>query len=328
MRSRLYECKVMHHRFSPKVHRFSYRIFLFAFDLDELEALDQNLRLFSVGRGNLYSFHDGDYLPTNEAKCQGTARVISPDTSGVPPARVTLKRRVLAYLAAQEIDLAGGRIELITMPRVAGYLFNPVSFFFCYDRTGTCVAAIPEVTNTFREMKPFLLGPDARTVGPETGPQQSASDRPPGSSSSDFLAATSPPSCRVSPLSFQKRVPKHFYVSPFSDVDVAFDFNLRPPAAGLSIQIDDYVGTTRTLTSTLTGHTRPLTDGALAWLTFRYPLLPLHTISRIHWHALRLWLKRVPWFAKAARASDQRELYRPHHSILPPVSPDLPSDAA
>lgn len=282
MRSRLYECQVMHHRFAPKAHRFAYRIFMFAIDLDELDELDRTSRFFSVGRANFYSFREADYFPTDEPVGNIPAIPSRPDSKA--PIQ-TLKSRVTAYLAGHGVDLTGGRVELVTLPRVAGYLFNPVSFYFCYDRLGVPVAAVPEVTNTFREMKPFFLGP---------------STRPPAAGPAD---------------AFRRRVPKHFYVSPFSDVDVAFDFTLQPPGERLSIQIDDYVGGERTLTSTLTGRARPLTDGTLAALTLRHPLVPLHTIARIHWHALRLWLKQVPWFPKAARPADQRDLYRPHFSL-------------
>jgi DUF1365 family protein len=344
MRSRLYECQVMHRRFAPKAHGFRYRIFLFALDLDELDTLHQRLRLFSVGRANLYSFRDGDYLPTDEAVFNGRAGPLGPPPSSSarpavapypnsksasePSAPVTsrsiLKSRVLAYLAAHGVELAGGRVELITLPRVAGYLFNPVSFYFCYDRSGECVAAVPEVTNTFREMKPFFLGPDHRNQRSEARDQSRESNAQSASAPSPEFSDSvlSPDSCLPSPASsiFRRRVAKHFYVSPFSDVDAAFDFTLRSPDDRLSIQIDDYVGDTRTLNSTLTGHARPLTDAALLALTLRHPLVPLRTISLIHWHALRLWLKRVPWFAKAARAADQRGLYRPHHSLTQPVS--------
>jgi DUF1365 family protein len=116
---------------------------------------------------------------------------------------------------------------------------------------------------------------------------------------------------------FRRRTPKHFYVSPFSDVDVAFDFTLRPPGERLSVQIDDYVGAERTLTSTLAGPKRELTGTRLAWFTLKYPFLTLRIITLIHWHAARLWLRRLPWFAKAARPADQRDLYRPHTSITP-----------
>ena len=275
MTSSLYECQIMHARFSPRPHRFVYRIFLFAIDLDELEQLHRGLPFFSVNRANLYSFRDRDFLPTGEPLHNGNA--------GVPPATaLPLKQRVVAYLAARGVDLTGGRVVLVTLPRVLGYLFNPVSFYFCHDRAGAPVAALAEVTNTFKEMKPFFLGPDA---------QAAASGE------------------------FRLRVPKHFYVSPYSDVDVDFAFTLRAPGGTLAVQIDDYVGPERTLTTTLTGIQRELTGGRLAWFTLKYPLITLRVISLIHWHAFLLWLKRVPWFAKSARATDQRELYRPHVSL-------------
>lgn len=279
----------MHARFAPKAHRFVYRIFLFALDLDEVDGLHRNLRLFSANRRNLYSFRDGDFLPTNEALLPPPDQRSS--SEGMPKAHpeatrpLELKQRVVAHLAKQGVDLTGGRVLLVTLPRVLGYLFNPVSFYFCYDRTGTPVAALAEVTNTFKEMKPFVLGPETREQ----------------------------------PDTFRLRVPKNFYVSPFSDVDVAFDFKLRVPADRLSIQIDDYVGDERTLTSTLTGPRQPLTDRRLAWFTLKYPFITLRIIGLIHWHAFRLWLKKIPWFAKSARASEQHGLYRPHASIVPPA---------
>lgn len=298
MTSSLYECQVMHARFSPRPHRFVYRIFLFAIDLDDLDTLHRRLPFFSVERRNLYSFRDSDFLPTAEP-LHNPGKPNSSPTAG----HSTLKQRVVAHLAAQGVDLTGGRVVLVTLPRVFGYLFNPVSFYFCYDRAGAPVAALAEVTNTFKEMKPYFLGPatQAATVG-----------------------------------EFRLRVPKNFYVSPYSDVDVAFDFTLCSPGEKLSVQIDDYVGAERTLTSVLQGPRRDLTGTRLAWFTLKYPLITLRVISLIHWHAFLLWLKRVPWFAKSARPGEQRELYRPHSSIArhtaetPPIPlPHAhPSDAA
>jgi DUF1365 family protein len=277
MRSSLYECTVMHHRFAPRDHRFSYRIFLFGIDLDELGEIGRGIPFLSVNRRNLYSFREADFLPTGEPVHNGAAGARCPGG---------LKARVVAYLAERGVDLAGGRVVLLTLPRVAGYLFNPVSFYFCYDAAGLPAAAIAEVTNTFREVKPYFLGPRALRNG-------------------------------GGGASFESRMPKHFYVSPFSDVDVAFDFKLRAPGDTLSVRIDDFSGEERTLASALTGARRPLTAARLAWCTAKYPLITLRIIFLIHLHALRLRLKRVPWFAKAARAKDQRDLYRPHDSIAP-----------
>lgn len=280
----------MHARLVPRPHRFSYRLFFFAFDLDELETLSRKLRLFSLGRLGLYSFLDRDYLPVDEP-CH------LPEGIGAMRARTGagLKDRVVAYLCAHGIDLAGGRVVLVTLPRILGFLFNPVSFYHCFDAAGRPVAVIAEVTNTFREVKPYVLGPETRV---------------PASDGSDAPKPT-----------FRSRQAKRFYVSPFSDVDVRFDFHLRTPGDDLAARIDDYAGDIRTLTSTVTGPRRDLTDARLAWFALKYPLLTLRVVLLIHWQAFRLWLKRVPWHAKAARHSEQTGLYRAHGShpaSLPP----------
>jgi DUF1365 family protein len=251
----LYECHVLHHRFTPQAHRFLYRIFMFALDLDELEALHRRLRFFSFNRRNLYSFREGDFLPTGEP-------LHNPSTAHDSPATPAgLKARVLSYLAGRGI--------------------------------GQPVAALAEVTNTFKEMKPFVLGPETKETDPAAA-----------------RAAT-----------FRLRTPKYFYVSPFTDMDVAFDFALHSPGDRLAVQIDDYDAGRRTLTSALTGRRRPLTDATLAWFTLKYPLITLRVITLIHWHALRLYLKKVPWFAKSARPGAQRDLYRPHTSLAPAPQP-------
>ena len=288
MKSCLYECEVMHARFSPRRHRFAYRIFLFALDLDELPDLPRRIGLFGHNRRHLYALHDRDFLPVDEPR-HPSGPAAPAAAAGATPG---LKARVAAYLRSHGIELGDGSVLLITLPRIAGYLFNPVSFYFCRDRDGRPLCAIAEVTNTFREMKPFFVPADPADAARGV---------------------------------FRLRVPKQFYVSPYSDVDVAFDFHLRLPGDQLAIRIDDYVGEERTLTSTLAGPRRALTTGRLAWFTLKYPLLTLRVISLIHWHALLLWAKRVPWFAKAARAADQRDLYRPHSSLKPAPVPSAPS---
>ena len=296
MISRLYECHIMHARLHPKAHRFGYRLFFLALDLDELPALASRLRLLRIDRGGLFSFRQSDYLPTHETPHNPSATPptsVAPSPVGPPPP-ASLKNRVLATLAARDIDPGpGARVLLLTLPRVLGYQFNPVSFYFISDAAGNPVASIAEVTNTFRETKPLILGPDRLANEACQG------------------------------ATFHLRVPKHFYVSPFSDVDVAFDFRLRPPTERLALQIDDYEGEQRTLISTVTNIAppRPLRDRTLAWFSLKYPAVTLTVMAAIHWEAFRLFIKRVPFFSKAARPADQRDLHHPHASLHDPRKP-------
>jgi DUF1365 family protein len=302
MLSRLYECHVLHARLHPRAHRFAYRLFFLALELDELPALSARLRLLRIDRPGLLSFRQADYLPTHDPLHNPSAPAVPPTAPTAASPLAPLKTRVLARLAADGLEPGpGARVLLLTLPRVLGYQFNPVSFYFVSTADGRPFAAIAEVTNTFRETKPYVLGPATLAASATGGPV------------------------------FQRRVAKHFYVSPFSDVDLAFDFRLRPPGERLLFQIDDYAGERRDLLSTVTGlgPPRPLRNRTLAWFSLKYPLVTLKVIAAIHWEALRLYLKRVPWFAKAARAADQRDLYHPHASLTqPPVRPATPAQPA
>ena len=254
----------MHHRLSPRVHRFEYGIFLACLDLGELGKLDQGLRIFRWNRPGLVSFRDADHFGMRDA-----AHPI--------PAREALAR----WLAGQGIPLpADARVRLLTFPRVLGYVFNPVRFYFVEAHDGAPIVAVAEVGNTFGEQKPYVV--------------------PLEGTPSDGKGAR-----------FRVVVPKHFYVSPFSALDLSFDFRLGDPGERLTIGVNDVDGGGRTvLVSTLTGTRVPLTDGSLMRLLARYPLVTLRTITLIHWQALRLWLKRLPWHRKSDRPDLQRGIVR------------------
>jgi len=257
MNSCLYECNVMHHRLSPKEHRFSYRIFMFHLDLDEIDSI--RIPFFSHNRRGLFSFHDSDHLQ---------------EDSG------TVRQKLTGYLAANGITLPeNSRAMLLTLPRVLGYIFNPVSFYFCFDAAGAPLCAVAEVGNTFGEKKLYLL------------PEPVGEDR------------------------FRLVVPKHFYVSPFSELDLQFDFKLRVPGESMEIHVDDRNGDERILLSALTGRRAPLTTARLGWFAIKYPMVTLWIMTLIHWNALVLWLKRVPFHRKEARPDLQRNVLHPHPSI-------------
>lgn len=278
VRSRLFECVVRHARFAPRPHAFSHRLCYLALDLDELPILGRRLRWMRINRPGLVAWREQDHFPVHEP-------VHNRDAAPLDGPGATLKERVLAWCAQRGFDAGPeARVMLVTLPRVFGYQFNPVSFYFCFHADGRPCVAVAEVTNTFREVKPYLIPPRRRHDGS---------------------------------VAFTRRTAKEFYVSPFSSLDVAFDFDLRVPDERLAIRIDDYDHGRRILHSSLHGQARPLTNQNLMRMLLRYPALPLRVIALIHWHALQLWLKRVPFFRKAERAERQRNLHRPHDSLQP-----------
>ena len=256
----LYECNVVHCRLMPKRNEFTYRVFMFSVDIDELPALGKRLLGFSHNRFNLFSIDDRDHIDV-----------------GKPGG---IRGNLTSWLKEQGIDCPeDAKIRLVTFPRVLGYGFNPVSFFYVESVTGAPIAAVAEVVNTFREMKLYAL--DTLDSGEM----------------------------------WHRRVAKNFYVSPFSDPGEEFDFNLGLPSETWRVNIDSYAGGERTLLSAIRGDSRELTSARLIWYGFKYPLLSLKIIGLIHWHALLLWFRRVPYFRKSERLEAQLDVLRPHRSL-------------
>ena len=170
-----------------------------------------------------------------------------------------LLAQIEALAARAGVALGGGRIALLCMPRVLGHVFNPLSVYFCHDAQGRLACLVHEVSNTFGERHSYVV--------PVTDPGP------------DGLVRQS--------------VPKRFYVSPFLDMDMTYDFSIRPPGerVGVSIQTRDREGIV--LTASFAGEARPMTDGVLLSALATHPLLTLKVVAGIHWEALRLWLKGV-----------------------------------
>jgi DUF1365 family protein len=195
-----------------------------------------------------------------------------------PDTTKTTRQHIVEYLKENGVDIGTGRIMLLTNLCTLGHQFNPVSFYYCYNQQGEVVCSIVEVCNTFMEMKPYFLGADTRTGD-----------------------------------HFHLNTTKYFYVSPFIDMDTNFDFNLDIPGEKLNVRIDDFKQDgTRFFISTLAGKRVPLTDGKLLQYFFSFPLITLQVIGLIHWQALKLWLKKLPFHKKGANQNLQKDVYRPY----------------
>lgn len=231
--SAIYRGAVVHTRLRPVRHRLRYPIFSLLLDLDEIPALAARLRCFSAGRFNLFGFSATDHLAGDATP---------------------LRAQVEAALAQAGIDLAGGRILLLAMPRVLGFVFNPLSLFWCHDAAGRLRAVLYEVNNTFGERHSYLI--------PVQG------DGPP-----------------------RQECAKAFYVSPFMEMGLRYRFRLAPPGARVVVSIDvaDAQGTV--LAAALTARRQDLTDAALLRGFLRHPALAAQVLGAIHWQAARLWRK-------------------------------------
>ncbi len=191
---------------------------------------------------------------------------------------LSTKQQITAYLKSNNVEIGIGKIRLLTNLSVLGYNFNPVSFYFCFDENENPICAIAEISNTYREMKMFFFGPK-----------------------------------ELNGNVFSQKVIKHFYVSPFIDLDDFFDFNLVIPTEKLDIKIDDYDKEgKRFFISTLKGDRKPLTNASLLRYFFAIPLIPLQVMGLIHWQAFKLWIKKIKYHPKAANQELQKDVYKPY----------------
>ena len=229
--SGIYIGNVVHTRMKPVRHHLKYGVFYLLLDVDNP---DEGLRMLSRNRLNLFSFHDSDHG-------DGSAR---------------LRDWVEAEMKAAGLEIPRS-IRLLTLPRVLGYVFNPVSLYFCYDHAGALTAVIYEVNNTFGERHSYLVRAN--------GSRHLAHD-----------------------------CPKRFYVSPFNDMGGSYRMDLVPPQddapmVRFAINHDDDTG--QVLFAGLTLKGRPLTDRGLLARFFGMPLMTFKVILAIHWEALKLWRK-------------------------------------
>ncbi|HTA82458.1 MAG TPA: DUF1365 domain-containing protein [Bacteroidia bacterium] len=184
------------------------------------------------------------------------------------------KQQITDYLLSQNVKLQNPKIFLLTNLRTLGHQFNPVSFYYIYENEQP-ICCVAEIGNTFGEMKLFLLGNET-----------------------------------LQKNLFLYRTKKYFYVSPYIEHDVEFDFQLALPTDKLNLRIDDYKDGRRFFIATLTGVKKKLTQFQLIWYAIRFPFITVKVITLIHWQAMLLWLKKIPYQKKADNANLQRDVLR------------------
>jgi DUF1365 family protein len=246
--------QVMHERVRPVLHRFVYPVFYMRFDLARLEEM--NSAWFGINRRRFASLYTRDY----------GAR----DGSDL--------RQWMTRLLNQHGIEATGEIWLQTFPRVFGFVFNPVSFWYCYDQSGALRAVMAEVNNTFGESHRYLLS----DTGAITAQSELISE-------------------------------KNMHVSPFCRVQGLYRFRFRDTGSTTFVSLDYHDENGLLIKTTVGGTSAEYSAAGIRDAVFKQPFLTFGIVVGIHWQAFKLWRKKVPFFSKPAmpleylsRTKDQR----------------------
>jgi DUF1365 family protein len=244
MNSCLYEGTVRHRRVSPVRHSFRYSLFMLYLDLAELPVVFRERWLWSVDRPNLVSFRREDHLGDPSVSLDQAVRDLIEERVGSRP---------------------DGAIRLLTHPRYFGYGFNPVSFYFCFDRTDTSVDTIvAEVNNTpWGEQHCYVLD-NRGNDGART--------------------------------SMHCRMRKQFHVSPFMAMGLTYDWTFSRPGAGLAMHMKSMKDERTCFDATMTLRRTQLDGASLARVLVQYPFMTARVVAAIYLQAARLWLKRAPFY--------------------------------
>ena len=235
LRSGIYEGHVVHQRCQPKAHRLNYRVFSLLLDLDEVEQLSGSLRLFGFDRSALFSVQSKDHGALN--------------------GRQSLKEWALTHLRDAGFSTEGMRVTMLCYPRIFGYVFNPLTVYYCYRPSGDLAAVLYEVCNTFNERHTYII-PANLDQG------------------------------RV-----RHSCAKVFYVSPFMPMDCDYHFDLIEPAENVAVRITETGCDGKMLYASFSGKYQPLTDRNLLGAFLKYPLMTVKVTAAIHFEAVRLWIK-------------------------------------
>jgi|TARA_B110000211_G_scaffold204629_1_gene238251 DUF1365 family protein len=232
MNSCIYNGIVTHQRFKPIKHSLKYKTFSLLVDLDELESLDKDISIFSLNRFNIFSFYTKDHGERDGS---------------------SIKEWILKTISKFNISNNITKIKLLCYPRIFGYVFNPLSIFYCYENNNLR-AIFYEVKNTFNEQHTYIF----KIKNYEN---------------------------------IEQKCKKKFYVSPFMDMETFYNFKLLDPKEKLSVFIKQTDNKETILTATQTGDRKEFSFKQLASNFFKYPFMTIKIIGSIHYEALLLWKK-------------------------------------
>ncbi len=247
----IYSGFITHRRFKPKRHFFSYKTFSLLIDLNEIKNLDREIKFFSYNKFNVLSFYDLDHGPRDGSSITDWVKKI---------------------LTEFKIDIGSGVIKLLCYPRFFGYVFNPLSIFYCYDDNFNLKAVLYEVKNTYNEQHTYVF-----------------------------------PTLKTSNLIFHK-CSKKFYVSPFMEMETFYNFRLLKPGKILNIFIkqSDKEGTL--LTACQVGKRLEISSKNLFYQFLKHPFMSFKVIIAIHFEAFRLWIKGVKYVKRKIKIKNNLSL--------------------
>ena len=240
MTSCIYNGTVIHKRFKPKIHFFKYKVFSLLIDLSELNNLDKKIGFFSYNKFNLISFFDKDHG----------------DRDGS-----SVINWVKKNLKENDVNCENIRIKLLCYPRIFGYVFNPLSIFYVYDKNDKLISLLYEVKNTFGEQHTYIFKIKENNL-------------------------------------LKHNCEKKFHVSPFIEMNCSYFFRTLKPADKISIIIDQYQLNEKILYASQDGKRTDFTTSELIKSYLKHPLMTFKVIAAIHFEAFKLWTKGIRFIQK------------------------------